>query len=92
MDKDKLDRLRAVSNNASRQASADCAEKIKGLNLNQLDSIIEELQKSGANRAEVTRLSQEMQTATDKNKTMRDFVNNSENVCQAVAGIIGRIL
>lgn len=88
----KFDRLREISNDAAQQASADCASKIEKLTSNQLDTIIEELKKSGANRSDVTRLCQEIQTSTDKNKTVQNFVHKSEIICQAVADIVGRIL
>jgi len=88
----KFDKLRAISNNAAKQASADCASRIEKLTTNQLDAVIAELKNSGANKDEVNKLCQEIQTATDKNKAVQNFVHKSENVCQAMADIIGRIL
>lgn len=88
----KFDKLKAISNNAAKQASKDCTVKIGKLNNNQLDEILAELKRNREHRDEVNELLSKVQTSTDKNKTVRDFIDKSENVCNMIAGIIGKII
>ena len=88
----RFDRLRAISNNAAKQASEDCASKIKKLTNNQLDEVLAELKNSRVNKREVEELMDKVQASTDKNKAVREFIDKSENICKAVTNIIGKMI
>ncbi|MFA7492961.1 MAG: DUF1133 family protein [Proteiniphilum sp.] len=88
----KFDKLKVISNNAAKQASEDCAAKIKKLTNSQLNIVLAELKTSGVNKSEVDDLLRKVQASTDKNKVVKDFVSNSENICLAVIGIMKRII
>ncbi|MDL2277394.1 hypothetical protein LJC57_02265 [Parabacteroides sp. OttesenSCG-928-G07] len=88
----KFDKLKSISNSAAKQASEDCAAKIEKLTKSQLDTLLAELKSSGVNKNEVNELLSKVQVSTNKNKAVRDFMKKSENICQVVAGIIGKMV
>jgi hypothetical protein len=88
----KFDKLKSISNSAAKQASEDCAAKIEKLTKCQLDTVLAELKSSGVNKNEVNELLSKVQVSTDKNKAVRDFMDKSENICQIVASIIGKVI
>lgn len=88
----KFEKLRAISNEAAKQASANCAARVAKLTENQLSTVMDELKRNCADKSEVSRLEREIQSATDKNAALQNFVHKSQAVCQSVADIIGQIL
>ena len=88
----KFDKLKAISNNAAKQASEDCSVKIEKLTKSQLNIVFAELKRSGVDKNEVDELLSKVQVSTDKNKAVRDFIGKSENVCKLVAGIIEKMI
>ncbi len=89
---DKRERMTRISANAAKQSLENCAAKIQQLTNRQCDALMEELKKNAVDKAEVNKLQQKIQIATDKNRTLIEFMNSSRTLCQAITSIINKIL